>query len=568
MAEVGAVEEFALVRLDGSASADPEGDLQEHRWSIRSVDAPCDPPEVASREPVALVRFGCAGRYEITLVVADSLNLPSDPARQEVTVATSSATSIVLAGADVAVDHRCAGRPLVCYPVDALGKPTAVPLAASAAAGVSLRWSVLPPAERPLDASRRVAFSPAPTAAAPTVAIATDGTAISGDWIFRVEARDAYGALGAAHTRVSIRNRPPIVTYVPAGPFEHLFDAQSSTFVSSGAVAWSVTDPDGDPIEEISGLWRHLGDGDAGLFDGDFDGTTVTFSVSVPYAVREDAARLRGGPGLLRQIELYAVDANRTVGSVNVPIEIGNRPPVPSGGMVDTEVPHAFDPAGSRYVAWVRAGHFVDPDGDPIVDSEAPGLCGILHAIDGDVTAECTVPFQGVPALDQLVGVRSFAAAARDPWDAASVMPYVTVTIGNRAPVLAPSTSVATKCVMRFLSGSIFRPTVTYDETPVTFTVEPHASDPDGDPMLLAAGTANRGTVKPSGEICTGADCLAFEFFEAADAHSAFVVEVLRATDHSSLSATDGVERVTTAVSPAWALETWWPDMGLGRPCP
>ena len=508
LAPLGNVEEFALVQLDGSRSADPEGDLVEHRWSIRSVDAPCPPPEVASREPVAQVRFGCAGRYEVSLTVADSLGLPSDPARMEVTVRASTASPIVVAGADIATDHRCAGRPIVCRPT------TAIQLAATAASGVTLRWTVQPPAERALDASRRVTFSPSPSVATPTVDIVTDGTAISGDWIFRAEAVDAYGVVGAAHTRVSVRNRPPVVTFTGLGPFEHTFDAQESVFRSSGAVAWSVVDPDGDPIVEVSGVWRHLGDGDASLFDGDFDGSTVTFTVAVPYLVREDAAKLRGGDGLLRQIELYALDANRTVGSVDIPIVVGNRPPVPADGTVDTSVPHRFDAARSLYVAYVRAGSFVDPDGDPIVDSTGPGLCGTLLARGNDVTAECAFPFVDRPATNELVGIRTFPVAARDPWDAATAVPIRTVEIRNSAPVVAPAPpSVAEINADLFLMMDSCRADAYVNG--VEFDVSVAVSDPDGDPVLATPTTSPGGSISATALLLTAGATANLHFVQA-----------------------------------------------------
>jgi hypothetical protein len=561
IADVGTIEEFALVRLDGSASSDPENDVFEHRWSIRSIDAPCAPPEVASRDAVAQVRFGCAGRYEVSLVVADSLGMPSDPARVNVTVQPSRATPLVVAGADIGTDHRCTGTPLRCRPT------TKVQLTASAAAGVTLHWTVQPPAERPLDLNRRVVFSPSDSVASPVVDIVTDGTAISGDWIFRAEAVDRYGVIGAAPLRVSIRNRPPVVTFTPAGPFDHVFDAQQSTFRSEGAVAFSVVDPDGDPVDEVSGLWRHVGDGDESVFDGDFDGTNVWFTVAVPYAGREDAGKLREGEGLLRQIELYAIDSNRTVGTAEIPIVIGNRPPIPAGGSVDASVPHRFDAARSVYVAYARVGSFLDPDGDPIVDSSAPNLCGVLHVKGNDVIAECAVPFTGTPAVDQLVGTRTFPVAARDPWDATAVIPYRTVTIQNSAPVFAPTTSPATKCVADELTFRLDGVLHEYWESPIGFGVDPHATDPDGDPILVQPKTADGGTVTPASVVCTSAQCASFAFYEPLDWHNSGDV-AFQLTDHSTLSATDGAARIEAVVSPTWQLVTVWGDANIGRACP
>ena len=152
---LGTVEAFALVQLDGTESRDPDGDdgVVEHVWSVRAVDARCAAPEVAGGAPLALVRFGCPGRYEVSLVVRDRLGVESAPATGQVDVLPAAGEPVVVAGPDVATDHACAGTPLVCRAVDP------VLLSASADAGLALRWSVEPPLDRPLaggDAPRPV----------------------------------------------------------------------------------------------------------------------------------------------------------------------------------------------------------------------------------------------------------------------------------------------------------------------------------------------------------------------------------------------------------------------------
>jgi hypothetical protein len=509
LAALQAVQEFELVELDGSASVDPDGDVTEHRWSIRAVDAACAAPEVTSRAPVAKVRFGCSGRFEVTLTVRDALGLDSDPARMNVTVGPATGTPIVTAGADVATDHVCTGEPLRCRPT------IPVRLQATAASNLTLRWTVQSPAERPLDETRHVTLSPSWSDRSPNVELYTDGTGISGDWIFRVEAVDAYGVIGAAHTRVSIRNRPPVVTFGPAGAFPHAFDRARSVFTSRGAVAWTVTDPDGDRIEEVTGLWRHVGDGDGGVFDGDFDGTTVKFQVEVPYAVAADGKKLRGGADLVREIELSARDANREIGSAKLPIEIGNRPPELKGGVFDTSVPHHFDPQRSMYVAYVQAGAFVDPDGDPIVDSTGPGLCGTLHArADGTVMVECALAFEGQPIVDQLVGTREFSVPARDPWDAATQVPVRTVQILNSPPtVTAGAPSQAEVCAIWHYGSEHCKNEVNVQNA--EYDVSVSASDPDGDPVLVGGITTPTGSVTPTGMVLKESGAVRFHFVQA-----------------------------------------------------
>ena len=537
---IGAVQEFALVQLDGTASADADGDLAEHVWTVRAVDAACAPPEVTGRTPVALARFGCSGRYEVSLTVRDSMGVASEPATTEVVVQPSSAAPVVFAGMDRSTGHTCGGSPLRCRPA------SAIRLEAQADPGVTLRWSVVPPLDRALDANRRVRFLPDASSRAPQVVIETDGTAISGDWIFRVEAVDTYGVVGADHARVSIGNRPPVVTFSPAGPFEHVFDRTRSAFTSRGAVGFSVFDPDGDPLE-LSGIWRHVGDGDLSLFDGDFDGSSVTFTVDVPYAAPEDAFKLRGGVELLREIELVAVDANREVGRQAFRVEIGNRPPVAAGGTYQATAPHRYDAGRSRYVADVRVGTFVDPDGDPLVDSVGDGTCGTFHVDGAEVTAECSVPFDGTPAaLARLVGARTFPVAPHDPWDAAVVVPIHTVEILNSPPrfAAAPAPSVPTVCAwwkVHFWCG------IDLGVSPVEFDVSATPVDPDGDPLLVVPATQPGGTATPAATVTATPTSLLLHF---AQPPLVWTCASTTPGPQSFVDVTDGVAQARAPVSP------------------
>ena len=541
---VGPVEAYALVQLDGSGSRDPDDGITEHLWSVRAVEASCAPPEIAGRTPQAQVRFGCPGRYQVSLAVRDGLGVASEPATAEVVVLPAAGAQVaVVTGPDLATDHVCSGDPLLCRTRDP------VRLSAATAPGLALRWSVQPPAERSLDATRRVTFLPDPGSPTPTAQIVTDGTAISGDWIFRVEALDAYGVVGAAYTRVSIRNRAPVVTFDPAAPFPHAFDAARSVFTSSGALGWSVVDPDGDPME-IGGVWRHVGDGE-GTFDGDFDGTTVTFSVEVPYAAPEDALRLRGGTDLSRAIEIHAQDVNREMGFGAGEIAIGNRPPIPAGGTFDSAVPHVFDRERSRYVAVLQAGSYVDPDGDPLVDAEggvAP--CRTVRMHGNDALLECSVPFEGVPALDQLAGLRTITVPVRDPWDVATVVQARTVTIQNSPPRLATTSAPATVGFWPHVRSGITvlgcPENMDISVFAISFDVTPQASDPDGDPIALTAVPAASGSASPQATVLTSADVVPFHFQDPA--HTLWCSISWRPV--SFLVASDGAAETKVGVSP------------------
>jgi hypothetical protein len=538
---LGAIEAFALVQLDGSASHDPDpGDvISDHAWAIRALEADCQAPEVTSRGPKPFVRFGCPGRFEVSLAVRDSLGLESARATQEVMVVPANGLSRVLAGPDLTTEHVCAGMPRTCV------TESDVRLSASVTPELSLRWSVLAPADRPLDSTRRVRFVPDASAAAPVALIETDGTAISGDWVFVVEAYDSSGVVGAAHTRVSVRNRPPVVEFQPAGPFPHVYDAGRALFVSSGTLAWSVLDPDGDPVEATA-TWRHVGDGGAS-FDGEITHTAVSFTAQVPYAAPEDALRLRGGEGLSRRIELAIVDANGAEGATAAEIEIGNRPPVWTGGSIDTLVPHRFDRAGSRYVATVRAGAFIDPDGDPIVGGAGSGPCGTARVEGNDAWVECSVPFVGVPALDKLVGPRTFTVPVRDPWDGPASARVQSVQILNSPPgVWGAPTPAAVPC--RRLNDNA-PPLFTVSD--LLFDVAPAVLDPDGDPVVVTPVVLGGGTASPASALFTDTEAALFHFHQPG---RSYITDP--ATPLSFLRASDGASSTQAAVSPA-PLSCW-----------
>jgi hypothetical protein len=531
------VEVFALVELDAADSQDPDHEdaVGDHLWTIRSLTARCAPPEVAGREPLARVRFGCPGRYEVSLAVRDGLGLESAPATIEVDVAPSMRPAVVTAGPDVSTDHTCAGEPRVCRPTD----PVAL-TASTTLAGAALTWSVEPPLDRALeDGTRRVRLVPA--AGGASALIESDGTAISGDWIFRVEARDAYGVVGAAYTRISVRNRAPVVMTSPPQEFPHAFDAMRSMFTASGEIPFSVYDPDGDPVE-VSATWRHLGDGGA-PFTGALTAGSVTFAVQVPFTAPADALRLRGGEDLARTIEIFARDPDRGEGRASVPVAIANRPPAPAAGTVDLQVPHTFDRARSRYVAAAQLGTWTDPDGDPL--SATPGVapCDAISVVDGAVHVECSVQYEGVPAVQKLAGRQPVPVRVRDPWSDASVVAVHTLEILNMPPQLAFTKDLD---VLRYTFAGTLAGGFVID--PATFNVSPQVLDPDGDPVLVAGTTAPGGSVSPQVAVCTSPDCVPFHFVQPS-VTVPFFFPITSTPLPSRLEASDGSASVANGIA-------------------
>ncbi len=515
----GTLEANLLLSFDGSASADPDsaaGDsIVSHTWAFRAIAAACAPPLVAGAGPAANVRFSCPGRYAVDLTVTDEMGA-SGVATREFVVGAYSGPQLLVIGSDVALDHACTTGPARCAPVDTVAlsaSPTA-----EAPAGVALLWTVEPPPGRGLDPNRRVTFVPGPNASSPTVAIETDGQAISGDWIFRVEARDAAGVVASGAIRVSVGNRPPVVTRTIPVP-DHAFDAVQLT--ATGEVPFTVTDPDGDALVGRTVEWRHAGDGPGGTFTGtvlDSPGR-VTFSIVVPYAAPEDAQHLIGGAGLERSIVLSIADVNGATVTDVWPIVAANRPPVLVSEPTGIAVDHTYDPAALAYQAVAPLSTWSDPDGDPLwqVPGSSTGdpQCPQLDVVNGVSTARCGLPFAGVPVIANFTGTHQVAQQVRDPWVAAASTSIVSFTILNRPPTIDASPillhttcSVGSCCrTQRDPETGIYE-CVAWDELwdAGTTIVSGRWNDADGDPLEVTVTGATT-------QVCTPSTCaFAFNF--------------------------------------------------------
>lgn len=508
-----------------SGSYDPDaGDsVASRQWTASAAQAPCSPsPDAAATESLALV-FPCAGSFDVKLVVVDQLGVPSAPRVLRVSVAQSVDPPAVAVGADLAMDHRCAGDPLVCTPVDA-AQGTTFSLSATgsspAAGGFTYRWSYRLPPELSGKPDPAVAFSPGEASPTPVVAVQTQGTAIAGTWEFVVEATDSRGLVAVGTQRVVIGNRPPEVQ--GAGPalvqVPHVFSpsapgAPTGTMVALGATpALVVTDPDGDPFDATFGS-THSGDG-ANAFLVQGLGDHATFSAMVLYGGPADAAYLIG-PGVSRTVTFAAVDANGAAGGATWQIEVTNRPPRVVAPVTALQVPHSFDAGRSRYLAAAALSAFADDDGDPLSIDAATGdpICAGKRLEPTTLAAEveCAVPYAGTPAANAIAGLHAVTATARDPW--AGTPATTNVTIGNRAPrptsaavTLSPGCTTGGCCLIDPISKTCDSYYMT--QGAAAATVPSPATDDDGDPMLLTyAAQGSCATVSPSSDVCVPGSC-------------------------------------------------------------
>jgi hypothetical protein len=505
---------FALVSLSGTSSfdPDPEDGIASYRWTIRSAGADCPPPVVAGTEATASVRFGCPGAHEVELVVTDGLGRSSEPSVATVTVAPDPGPALVTAGADVAVQHGCLGMPLLCR-ADVANGSIALSSTGPGDAGITYAWTVQPPAGRALGVGRRVTFTPGPDVPDPSVVIETDGLGISGDWLFRVEARDAAGAVGAAVMRVSIGNHPPELVHTP-GPVPHVYDAVGQAFHATGEIAVAVSDPDGDPIvRQVTA--HHVGDGSASTFTALDVGDKVTFSITVPYDGPTAPQRLIGGAELERSIRFSAVDVNGATAEGTWGVVVENERPVATPPPLPVAVNHSYSPSSSSYVATATLDAWSDPEGDPLtpVPSVAAG-CTAPTLVAGTASITCFYPFTGSPAAEQFAGPHAISYAVRDPW--ASTSRAIGVTVLNRPPIfLVSAFTVAAACVSETTCCEFDPDThvcMSRDRSwgPASIPSGVFLADPDGDPLSVVFFTGAVG-VSPSNSVCTPSTC-AFTF--------------------------------------------------------
>jgi hypothetical protein len=514
------LETGVLHSFDASGSHDPDDDVASYAWAVRAVDAPCAPPVLAGAGAVASARFGCPGRFAVDVTVADQLGATAT-ASAELEVVEYGGTPFVAAGPDLALEHACSSPPARCAPVGDVVLEALAP--GFPPASLAFEWTVEPPADRPLDAGRRVTFTPSRFVASPAVLIETDGQAISGEWTFVVVVSDPAGVIGTASTRVVVGNRPPVVERTLVSP-EHSFDGRR--FTASGEIPFTITDPDGDALVGPFVEWRHAGDGEGSTFSGEVlaDPARVTFSIEVPYGRPEDALHLIGGDGLERAVELSVSDVNGATTAQAWPIVVGNRPPrLVAAPALPVHREHWYDRVTRTYRAELPLASWSDPDGDPMFPvagvsaGDAPCSTLSLPFDPGAPTAarvatvSCAVPFTGTPAASSIAGTRTVTQAIQDPWTEAKERSTVAIQVGNRAPTIAPAGDhvVTGACTYTGCCRTLEnRHCLAYgfDVAEVVSVVPSRWEDPDGDPIEVIVGGAY-GIVPAQPLVCAPGDC-------------------------------------------------------------
>lgn len=537
----------AEIVLDASASRDPDDrdGITSYVWSVASADAACSGPAITSTARTVSVRFGCAGHWDVRLTVLDTKLLESLPVTHSLAVTERTGPAIVTAGDDVQVAHKCSGSPLRCTTA------TAVNLSATldSQAALGVRWSVQPPAGRELDAGRRVRFVPDASALSPQAIIETDGTAISGDWVFRVEALVGADVLASDVTRVSVSNRPPVARGESLASFPHEYSAESQVFSVVGAIPVVVSDPDGDPVIRNVSV-HHTGDGDS-VFQATDGATAIAFSILVP---RASPLWLIGAPELSRTIQLDVTDVNGGAATPAVfPVVVSNNPPQARSASA-ANLLHTYDAVKQRLLAAPTLGNWTDPDGDPLdhevtmTDAAAADCPTSSLLSSGTIRLNCQKRWTSTGSLAAFLAPRVAEVVVGDPWTALPAR-RIELQVTNRPPAASSkfSTRPGVHCTTGAGSGycggggSGTPPrTNVYDAFTETVTLT-GLSDPDGDPLEIvpAAGSTN-----VTGSSCSGTRPCTLRYREGS---TEFCTSIPSGIIH--FTATDGASPVSLSLS-------------------
>lgn len=549
----GAIEANRLLTFDASSSLEPDhgaGDsIAAYAWEFRAIAAPCDPPAVAGIGPTATVRFACPGTYAVSVTATDEMQA-SAVATREFEVALYSGPTLVQVSPSpgLLVQHACTANPRRCAPVGEI--VLSATATADAPDGLSFEWSVEPPADRPLDETRRVTFDPGPDVASPRVLVETDGQAISGDWVFHLVAYDASGVVASGVTTIGVGNRKPVVTVHGRFGGDHAFDG--TKFTASGYLVFSVADPDGDDLVGRTIEGHHVNDGAGSTFELVETANRVDYAISVPYESPADAAHLIGGAGLERSIVFSVVDANGGVTTETSLVEVKNRPPVATTPTAPLTVDHRYSIAAAAYEAEAPLSTWTDPDGDPLTvvprSSTGDAACARVAIQNGVASVGCSVPFTDAPVVNLIAGTHTVKQHVQDPWVEPASPQAVTFTVANRAPTIDAATNVGVPVTCSFAPDVCCaweRDPETGARTYVcgggdaygsgTTLVTSRWHDPDGDPLSVVVGGA--------AAVCTPGAC-AFDVTFPGAATCGGIPTVATST-----TATDGVATASASFS-------------------
>jgi hypothetical protein len=230
--------------------------------------------------------------------------------------------------------------------------------------------------------------------------------------------------------------------------------------------------------------------------------------VAVPFNEPEDALFLRGAEGLDRRVAITATDVNGGTTTLDIPVTVGDRAPVPARPSTPTAA-HSYDSAAGVFRAQPSLGAWVDPDGDPLGYEVSAGAdCPTFAVVAGGaLQLQCSRAFTSMASLAGFLQQPAAQVTAHDPWEQTTTA--VAFHIGNRAPF---ANQVGYRPVVDCKPHSVWGPMCQVNEgskgpsnrfLATTFYAAPAVSDPDGDPIQVSSSaSANVATCGP-GQPCT-----------------------------------------------------------------
>jgi hypothetical protein len=309
-----------IIEIDSSA-LDPDGGdhVTGWAWHATTVDAPCDAEIVEGGGPVLKLWAGCAGTFDVELVVTDSAGVRSAPVVKRLALAAEPNPVKLTLPPLVERHHRCAGSPPRCVTVEEDGTGS-IPLVVAweqEEGRVEVVWSCAPPE----GSHARLILSNAGVRN-PRLTVETDGTRIAGDYVCTVTGTDARRTADRASLVVRVLNRPPEVALdVPNGStivVQPRYDATTGCYsgIEVTPIVLAVSDPDGDAIVPLDARpdlgWTGA---DGVLFMSEEPGGTFSL---FDYEV----CSVPGGPvpAWSSRVEYHAEDVNGGRGVAVVPL--------------------------------------------------------------------------------------------------------------------------------------------------------------------------------------------------------------------------------------------------------
>jgi hypothetical protein len=491
------------ITFDGTASTDPnpDGKVKSYLWTAtRGLSAACDPSITSGSNSTFTTNFQCEGQYNVDLKVIDTLELVGHY-KMTVEIAPSmNAPAITALGPDRLVVHRCEGSPLLCRAFDAADGSTAFQLSVAAhdvedGTNLSYAWTYTPPAG--VDPSKvHVTFQPGANTPTPLVQIASDG-AVSGAWRFLAHATDSIGLTAVKAQTITVQNTAPTVALQGADVLlSHSYLAGVGNYIATATVQAALSDADGDPIPSATLTMSESPASSCAfqVLSSDVAGGTFTGKIELS-CPGTDPQELIGV--VARQLSLDVSDVNGAAANDVRPLSVTDAAPVLTWSLGGTPgiaaVPHTVVPCpGTANLCFAVDAPIPftvsDVENDPLaLRLTATGLTASGASFTPNVSSgrmSVFVPVATPAAFRGADGTSAatFTLAASDPWNLQNpVTSTFALSVGNRAPTIAAVPGTVKPAHWYSLADRAYHATFAF----------PPASDPDGDPLTLAAASSD-----------------------------------------------------------------------------